>query len=192
MKVYISGQITGIAPDEATRQFAAAQTELEAQGHETVNPFENGLPETATYETHMTVDILLLLGCDAIYLLAGSERSKGAMLELRIAQTTGKHVMFQDAATQKHSRISNAIHDVCGVPPDELVGECRQTMNVYARMICAKVMREQGADIDTIKRHLNKTYGSVLHYLRTFNNELQTNKQFKELYEQINEMINNQ
>ena len=33
MKVYISGQITGIAPDEATRQFAAAQTELEAQGY---------------------------------------------------------------------------------------------------------------------------------------------------------------
>jgi len=190
MKVYISGKITGVPPEDAAKQFAAAQTELESQGHDTVNPFENGLPETATYETHMTVDILLLLGCDAIYMLAGAERSNGAMLELRIAQATGKQVMYQDADTDRHSKISHAIHDVCGVPPDELAGECRQTMNVYARMICAKVMREQGADIDTIKRHLNKTYGSVLHYLRTFNNEVQTNKQFKELYVRINEMIN--
>jgi hypothetical protein len=190
MKVYISGKITGVPPEDAARQFADAQNKLTAQGYSVVNPFENGLPDTADYATHMTIDILMLLGCDAIYMLAGSEQSNGAMLELRIAQATGKQITFQDATTEQHSRISHAIHDVCGVPPDELAGECRQTMNVYARMICAKVMREQGADIDTIKKHLNKTYGSVLHYLRTFNNEVQTNKQFKELYVRINEMIN--
>ena len=109
MKVYISGQITGIAPDEATRQFAAAQTELEAQGHETVNPFENGLPETATYETHMTVDILLLLGCDAIYLLAGSERSKGAMLELTIAHPTARPHAVSGRKNGRTQRTSDSL-----------------------------------------------------------------------------------
>ena len=34
MKVYISGKITGVPPEDAAKLFAAAQTELESQGHE--------------------------------------------------------------------------------------------------------------------------------------------------------------
>ena len=192
MKVYISGKITGVAPEEAARHFNQAQAVLEQQGHEAINPLNNGFSATAGYATNMTIDILILLGCDAIYMLKGYTTSTGAMVELRVAQATGKAVLYQDNSDErKIEDIVAAIHDVCGVPPDELTKECRRTMNVYARMILAKCMLDRGADIDTIKRQLNKTYGSVLHYLRTFNNEVQTNKQFKELYNRINEMIIN-
>lgn len=193
MKIYISGKISGLPREIAINAFAEAQAALEAQGYEVANPFNNGLPYDAENAAHMTIDILMLLGCDAIYMLNGYTTSTGALTELRVAEATGKVILYQDTEDKRHVvEIATAVYDVCGVPPDELTKECRRTMNVYARMLFAKLMRERGADIDTIKNYLNKTYGSILHYLRTFNNELQTNKQFKELYEKINEMINNQ
>lgn len=191
MKIYISGKITGLPTDVAQKTFADAQAALEAQGHDVVNPMQNGFPDTTNYGAIMTIDILMLLGCDAIYMLNGYAGSTGALTELRVALATGKVVLYEATQDETHvDEIVTTIHEVCGVPPDELTKECRRTMNVYARMIFTKVMRDRGADIDTIKKHLNKTYGSVLHYLRTFNNEVQTNKQFKELYVRINEMIN--
>lgn len=43
MKIYISGAITGHDNREVTKKFAKAQKELECQGHEVLNPLENGL-----------------------------------------------------------------------------------------------------------------------------------------------------
>ena len=70
MKVYISGQITGIAIDEAKQKFAKVEILLKEKGHEVINPF-NIIPNVLrpTWEDYMLADIKELFTCDAIYLL---------------------------------------------------------------------------------------------------------------------------
>lgn len=68
-KIYISGQISGQPIEEVAAKFEAAETMLKAQGYEVVNPLKNGIPANASWEAHVAMDVLLLMGCDAIYLL---------------------------------------------------------------------------------------------------------------------------
>lgn len=94
-KVYISGAIAHHDIDERKAAFAAAARRLREKGCTPVNPFENGLPQSADWRMHMRVDIGLLLQCDRIYMLRGWELSKGAKLELDIASSCGIQVVFE-------------------------------------------------------------------------------------------------
>lgn len=86
MKVYISGPITGLPYEEVEKAFSEAETRLQEQGYEVVNPLNNGLPRESTWNEHMRADLKLLLDCDAIYLLKGYQNSKVAMIEYDLAR----------------------------------------------------------------------------------------------------------
>lgn len=85
MKVYISGPITGLPYEEVEKAFSEAETRLQEQGYEVVNPLNNGLPRESTWNEHMRADLKLLLDCDAIYMLDGWTNSKGAEIEFNLA-----------------------------------------------------------------------------------------------------------
>ena len=86
MKVYISGPISGLPYEQVEKAFNEAETRLQEQGYEVVNPLNNGLPTNATWNEHMRADLKLLLDCDAIYMLKGYQNSKGAMIEYDLAR----------------------------------------------------------------------------------------------------------
>lgn len=93
-KVYISGPITGM-PGLNRAAFDAAATMLRRiDGHDVVNPHENGLPADAPWEQHMRADLALLLECDTIYMLNGWERSRGARIEHALACDLGMAVAY--------------------------------------------------------------------------------------------------
>lgn len=94
--VYISGAIAHHDIDERKEAFRRAGERLGEMGYEYVNPFDNGLPDDATWQEHMREDILMMLSdCDCIYMLRGWEKSKGAKLELDVASSCGMEVMFE-------------------------------------------------------------------------------------------------
>lgn len=62
-------------------------------GFKVVNPHENGLKPSATYNQHLVKDIELMLECDAIYLLKGWTDSEGAVIECFVADTRGLRVL---------------------------------------------------------------------------------------------------
>lgn len=70
MKVYLSGKITG---DVDYRQKFGR--ELRAYGYVVFNPAV--LPDGFEYEDYMSLDLLILSRCDAIYLLRDWENSPG-------------------------------------------------------------------------------------------------------------------
>lgn len=90
-RVYISGPITGI--EQLNRPaFEQAAIKLQAAGLTAVNPHDNGQPEWAPWQTHMRADLKILVDCDALVLLQGWEKSKGAKLERLVAVGLGLRV----------------------------------------------------------------------------------------------------
>ena len=104
MKVYISGKITGLSQEEYERTFEEAELEILQNGDQPVNPVkvenlcveECGSASTFkdgsykhTWGCYMKYDIIALLDCDAIYVLDNWMDSKGARIEVALADGAG-------------------------------------------------------------------------------------------------------
>ena len=93
MKIYISGPITGT--DDYMERFQAADDRIRAKGYTAVNPAAELAckdSNTTTWEEYMGEALKLLATADAIYMLKGWERSKGASIEHWVAIAMGKKV----------------------------------------------------------------------------------------------------
>jgi hypothetical protein len=98
MRLYIAGPMTGL-PQYNFPAFATAALELRALGHDVVSPHEvplpcgcRGLPPQCDAEDHgwsefLRADLIALLQhAEAVALLPGWERSRGAKLEARVGR----------------------------------------------------------------------------------------------------------
>lgn len=94
MRVYISGPITN-NPDYK-RQFEKAELKLKAQGYTVINPskIDDVIPD-GTHSEYMSVDLTLLDMCDAIYMISGWGKSKGACIEYGFAYAKDKIMMVE-------------------------------------------------------------------------------------------------
>lgn len=93
--VYISGPMSGL-PDLNFPAFNAAAQQLRGLGLNAVNPAEINPDSAMSWTACMRADIKALCDCDAIALLPGWERSKGAHLELHLAHRLGLDVVYTD------------------------------------------------------------------------------------------------
>lgn len=89
MKVYISGRISGLPYEEVKENFKRAEEYLIAQGYETVSPLDLSPDPSLSWEEHMKKDLAGMLQCDAICMIDGWEKSRGAILEHYIARQLG-------------------------------------------------------------------------------------------------------
>lgn len=88
MKIYIAGPMTGHA-DLNFPAFHEVARRLREEGHTVVNPAEINPALDADWTECMRADIRELVACDAIFLLPGWEKSRGASLEAHIAKALG-------------------------------------------------------------------------------------------------------
>ena len=94
--IYVSGPMTGMLELNFPAFNAAAQR-LRALGFEVVNPAELNPDPAAKWVDCMRQDIKALCDCQAVATLPGWERSKGASLEVLIAERLGMAVMPLEA-----------------------------------------------------------------------------------------------
>jgi len=94
MKVYISGPITGTR--DYMERFAKAEDYFTSKGHEVINPakINDNLPDSTTYDQYMAMDYVMLDMADAIYMMPGWEKSKGACIEYGYAMA--RDLIFTD------------------------------------------------------------------------------------------------
>ncbi len=93
-RIYIAGPISNI-PDGNFSAFAEADAALRAAGWLVSNPHVvcAHLPASSTtWTTYMRHCVRALSHCDAVALLPGYEKSKGAMAELNLAVALGLDV----------------------------------------------------------------------------------------------------
>lgn len=95
MKIYISGQITGLDIKVAQNYFDTIEDELTKSGHTAINPMKL-VPyhPDHTWHHYMAEDIKALLYCDAIFMLENWTNSKGAKIEHDIAKGLGLPVYY--------------------------------------------------------------------------------------------------
>lgn len=93
MIVFISGPIAGVA--DYKERFQTAADLLIAQGHTVVNPanMDSVVDGELTYKKILEMDKKLLECCDAICMLPGWEKSRGAKLERSRALELGMRTM---------------------------------------------------------------------------------------------------
>lgn len=89
-RIYLSGPMTGL-PGLNFAAFHAMTTNLRAGGHTVTNPTELN-PDGRTWNDCMRRDIAALMDCDTVATLPGWEHSKGARLEVLIAERLGMTV----------------------------------------------------------------------------------------------------
>ena len=95
MRIYISGQITGLDIEVAKAYFKQTELQLKENGHTPVNPMEV-LPyhPDHTWHDYMAEDIKALLYCEAILMLDNWTNSKGAKIEHDIAKGLGIKIFY--------------------------------------------------------------------------------------------------
>lgn len=103
LRVYIAGPMTGL-PAFNRPAFHAAADELRACGLFVCNPAEQTPPRCGTWAGWMRGAIGQLVTCDRVALLDGWEQSRGACLEVHIAEQLGieRHPL-RDVLTEARS-----------------------------------------------------------------------------------------
>lgn len=94
MRVYLCGPMTGL-PEFNYPAFHAAAARLRAKGYEVLSPAEyqqrayKGTPRPANdtpWRVWLKRGLRFMLKCDAVFVLDGWEKSRGASLEVQIAR----------------------------------------------------------------------------------------------------------
>lgn len=90
-RIYLSGPMSGL-PGLNFQVFHAMTASLRTAGHVVTNPAEIN-PDGGTWNDCMRRDIAALMDCDTVATLPGWESSKGATLEVLIAERLGMKVV---------------------------------------------------------------------------------------------------
>lgn len=85
--------MTGL-PEFNFPAFHAKAAELRAQGFDVVNPAEHAEEPNKSWAEYLRKDIRMLMDCDAIWLMPGWSKSRGARLEHHIANELGFAVLY--------------------------------------------------------------------------------------------------
>lgn len=198
-KCYISGQITGLKPEEYEPLFYTAEDQLKAKGYEVINPLRiaKGIaPELIDPKTHtereiwrtiVKADITELMKCEAIYMLPNWERSEGATLEHDIAK--GLYLAIDYEQEPRHRDIKEAIEAAMGVPFRVIAIDSRNRWHVYARMIYAHHCKKDGDNTQQIASETKHDESSIGYYLRHYDTEYKFNRNFRKAAEKVATML---
>lgn len=119
MKLYIAGPMSG-HPDWNYPAFFTAETELHGLGHGTINPARTdgdtlaaalasaGNPDNPnrSHEYYLKIELPQMIGCDGLVVLPGWQKSRGARLEVEIAQALSMPLyVLRDGALRPRIRV---------------------------------------------------------------------------------------
>ena len=148
MIVYLSGPMSG-RPDYNFPAFNAAAKHWRAKGHRVINPAEFGVNEGWDWHQYLRQDIRALSEADAVAVLPGWQQSRGASLEVHIAETLGLPIYdattgepYREPVTLEAHRIVNGARQAdYGHPLDDFT----RTGKLWSALLGCEVTPEQVA-----------------------------------------------
>lgn len=100
-KCYIAGKIGDLKPEEYQERFAQAEKEVMALGFDPVSPLKLPHKHGRSWAEYMREDLTAMLQCDAVYALSNSGDSRGATIEIELAEKVGIGIIRQRALATK-------------------------------------------------------------------------------------------
>ncbi|WP_440111738.1 DUF4406 domain-containing protein [Acidovorax sp. BL-A-41-H1] len=91
-RIYIAGPMSGL-PDLNYPAFHAMAAHLRAKGLHVENPAENDPPACESWLGYMRLAVAQLASCDAVVMLPGWAKSKGACIEHQLAVGLGLEIL---------------------------------------------------------------------------------------------------
>ena len=101
MKVYISGKVTGLDLEQAKENFRKAEEKLNGQGHATMSPAALFGNKGFEHSDYMHICYAMIDVCDALFLQANWQDSKGARMERSYALEWRKEIIYEDESTRE-------------------------------------------------------------------------------------------
>lgn len=105
MRLYISGPMTGVVEFNFPA-FNAAAERLRAAGFKVENPADKGIIEGWLWSDYLKYDLRALFDCEGVAMLPDWTKSKGARLEVHVAEELGMACMSVDMWI-------NSLQEVC-------------------------------------------------------------------------------
>jgi hypothetical protein len=94
LTIYIAGKVTGEPRLDCALKFEKAENEIKAQGFEVINPLKVVNNPVEPWQSAMRKCISAMLTADAVLMLPCYTESRGALLELKIANEVGIRVLI--------------------------------------------------------------------------------------------------
>lgn len=115
-RVYVAGPMTGHV-DYNFPAFNAQADELRREGWHVENPADHGIVPGADWADYLRYDLGRLVTCAVIMLLPGWSKSKGATLEVHVAQRIGSTIMLAPGAerVEDHAALVHDAAQDCGL-----------------------------------------------------------------------------
>ncbi|TLP71687.1 DUF4406 domain-containing protein [Pseudomonas nitroreducens] len=98
-RIYLAGPMTGL-PEFNYPAFHAEAERLRELGYHVENPAEHGVIDGCEWADYLRLDLQKLITCEAIALLPGWDKSKGARLEYHVATELGMQVHTASQITE--------------------------------------------------------------------------------------------
>ena len=95
-KCYIAGKITDLTEQQWTTNFETAKKEVIALGYDPVSPVELKHEHNKTWNEFMREDLIAMLNCTAVYACDNYRESKGASIEVELADRLGFQILYQE------------------------------------------------------------------------------------------------
>jgi hypothetical protein len=111
-RIYIAGPMTGL-PELNYPAFNAKAAELRAQGHHVENPAENPEPHCRSWLGYMRLALVQIARCDAVVMLPGWSKSRGACIEHQLAVGLGLQIIGHGYAPEDWSGCGNVGMEAC-------------------------------------------------------------------------------
>lgn len=190
MKVFISGQITGLHYQTMQSRFKDAEEFLTALGFdEVVNP-TTGIEADIDDKTVLLKSMTELLECDCIFMLDEWDNCPTARIQHYIMRINNKNVLYEKPQLSvRIDAIVEIVAGVCGVKVADIRSTCRRRGLVYARMLCVYYMRLLGYKVIRIGLAMNRDHSMISCYMKTHNNEVKFNREYRELMQRCEQKI---
>ncbi len=186
MKVYISGQITGLDIDDARAKFENAENIVRGMGLRPVNPL-TGSDQTKKWKEHMVRDIEMLFGCDAIFMIRNWKKSKGARIERFIAEEMGMLILHENGVNgDPIKKLKDAIYQATGISYEEYTQRNKKLPNHFARLVFGNyLLSVEQYKPREVARMVNRSRSTVSRYPENFQTEIDVNREFRDLVKGI-------
>lgn len=171
-RTYLAGPMTGL-PNYNFEAFNAAAALLRGQGKCVINPAEHGVVDGAVWQDYLRYDMAKLATCESITLLPGWSNSKGASLELMIAEALGMKVEYLEGAEK--------ILDTIKIKGEQFIN--KRNGHVYTTLGTAIDVSDD-AEIPVVEKIVYTRNGEM--YVR---DSVEFDRKFEPVTEKVNPML---